>query len=183
MLPGSNHGPSVPRFFTSDTHFGDARILRSAKRPFSTIEDHDRHLVARWREVVTDADEVWHLGDFAPGYSSAAISALLGGLPGRKHLIAGNNDDEVTRAHCGWTSVQDYIELDEGGEHCVLCHYPFRTWNKMGKGVINLHGHSHNALKPLTRQVDVGVDAWAYAPTSLATIMTSRRFRRKQESG
>ena len=35
----------------------------------------------------------------------------------------------------------------------VLCHYAFRTWKNMGRGWIDLHGHSHGKLKPQTRQV------------------------------
>jgi calcineurin-like phosphoesterase family protein len=41
----------------------------------------------------------------------------------------------------------------------------------MGKGSINLHGHSHGRLKPLPRQFDVGVDVWDFRPVRLADIM------------
>ena len=33
-------------FFTSDTHFGDPRVLRIDKRPFKTIPEHDEALIA-----------------------------------------------------------------------------------------------------------------------------------------
>ena len=91
--------------------------------------------------------------------------------------MTGNNDDPATRSHPAWESVHDYIELDEDGSRCVLCHYPFRTWNRIGKGTIDLHGHSHAMLKPMIRQFDVGVDAWDYGPVSLATMLASRRRR------
>ena len=165
----------MARFFTADTHFGDRRILHAAKRGFATIAEHDAHLVARWQATVGPTDEVWHLGDVAPGYDSEAIGALLARLPGRKHLVTGNNDDDATRTHPSWDSVHDYVELEEDGLFCVLCHYAFRTWNKIGKGSIDLHGHSHAMLKPLTRQFDVGVDAWGYAPVTLAAMVASRR--------
>ncbi len=172
---------SVARFFTSDTHFGDTRILRAAKRRFKTIAEHDTHLIARWRATVSDDDEVWHLGDFAPRHDAQAVGALLAQLPGRKHLVTGNNDDDATRAHPGWASVHDYVELTDNGLLCILCHYALRTWNKMGKGSLDLHGHSHAMLKPLTRQFDVGVDAWAYAPVTLDTMLASRRRRKRGE--
>ena len=165
----------MARFFTSDTHFGDTRILRSAKRPFKTIAEHDRHILARWKATVADDDEIWHLGDFAPGYDADAVGALLSELPGRKHLVTGNNDDAVTRAHPLWASVHDYVELVEDEVLCILCHYALRTWNKIGKGSLDLHGHSHNMLKPLARQFDVGVDAWAFTPVTLATMRVGRR--------
>jgi len=53
----------------------------------------------------------------------------------------------------------------------VLCHYAFRTWRNMGRGWLNLHGHSHGRLAPLTRQVDVGVDVWDFQPVTLAEIL------------
>ncbi len=165
----------MPRFFTSDTHFGDARILRSAKRPFPTIAEHDRHLIERWRATIRAGDEVWFLGDFAPGYGTQAVGALLAELPGVKHLVTGNNDDAATRAHPGWASVQDYRELSEDGTALVLCHYAMRSWNGSTRGSLDLHGHSHNMLKPLPRQFDVGVDAWGFAPVTLADMLAGRR--------
>lgn len=165
----------MPRFFTSDTHFGDTRILRSAKRPFRTIAENDRTIIARWQATVGPADEVWFLGDFAPGYDAAAVGNLLAALPGRKHLITGNNDDEATRTHPGWASVRDYHELVEDEVFCILCHYALRTWNRIGKGALDLHGHSHNMLKPVARQFDVGVDAWDFTPVTLAQMRDGRR--------
>ena len=165
----------MPRFFTADTHFGDARILRSAKRPFRTIDEHDRHLKERWRATVGAADELWFLGDFAPGHDAEAVGALLAELPGIKHLVTGNNDDAATRAHPGWAGVHDYRELVEGDVPLVLCHYALRTWNGSTRGSLDLHGHSHNMLKPLPRQYDVGVDAWGFAPVTLADMLAGRR--------
>ena len=162
-------------FFTSDTHFGDTRILRAARRPFKTIAAHDDEIVARWQATIGDDDEVWHLGDVAPGWDATRLDALLARLPGRKHLVTGNNDDDVTRKHPAWASVRDYAELEIDGLLCILCHYPLRTWNRIGKGAIDLHGHSHAMLKPMTRQYDVGVDAWDFTPVTLVTIRARRR--------
>jgi calcineurin-like phosphoesterase family protein len=60
-----------------------------------------------------------------------------------------------------------------------LCHYPFRTWRDSGRGAIDLHGHSHGRLSPITRQYDVGVDAWNYRPVTLETIRARRRRPRR----
>jgi calcineurin-like phosphoesterase family protein len=163
-------------FFTADTHFNDPRILRIDRRPFPDLAAHDEALVARWNETVGKSDIVWHLGDFARG-DVAAKSALLGRLNGRKQLIVGNNDDDSTIVAEGWESVQAYKEILVEGRMLILCHYAFRTWNQMGKGSIDLHGHSHGKLKPLTRQYDVGVDAWDYRPVTIKQILSSRRRR------
>lgn len=164
-------------FFTSDTHFGDPRVLSKDKRPFETIAEHDAALVARWNEIVSPDDIVWHLGDFALHVTADRIAQLLADLPGRKHLITGNNDGPDTVRADGWASVQAYAELHEEGKDLVLCHYAFRTWKNNSKGWIDLHGHSHGRLSPLTRQYDVGVDVWDFRPVTLETILTTRRRR------
>ncbi len=128
----------------------------------------DAAMVANWRETVTDDDEVWHLGDFAVGRRTDG-AALLAMLPGRKHLISGNNDP--TTPVPGWASVSAYAELEHAGRKIVLCHYPFRTWRDIGRRAINLHGHSHGRLKPMLRQFDVGVDARAFRPVTLDALL------------
>ena len=163
-------------FFTADTHFNDPRILRIDRRPFVDLAAHDEALITFWNETVGRNDVVWHLGDFARG-DAAAKAALLARLNGRKHLIVGNNDDAATIEASGWESVQTYRELTVDGRLAILCHYAFRTWNQMGKGSIDLHGHSHGRLKPLTRQYDVGVDVWGFRPVTLAQILAAPRRR------
>jgi calcineurin-like phosphoesterase family protein len=99
-------------------------------------------------------------------------------LHGQKHLIAGNNDDAAVTDCAGWKSVQSYAEVTVDEARLVLCHYPFRTWRDMGRGSINLHGHSHGRLKPQPRQFDVGVDAWDFRPVQLVELVDKARARR-----
>jgi calcineurin-like phosphoesterase family protein len=155
-------------FFTSDSHFGDHRTLNIWKRPFASVAEMDALLLDRWNEAVGPDDEVWHLGDFCR--RAADAEALLARLNGTKHLVAGNNDPPETRAAFGWASVRDYAEIEAAGRRLVLCHYPFRSWNGMHKGALNLHGHSHGRLKPMPRQHDVGVDLRGWRPVTLDAI-------------
>lgn len=155
-------------FFTSDTHFGDHRVLNLYPRPFASTTEMDEGLTAAWNETVGPADEVWHLGDFA---RSAEVGArVLPRLHGRKHLTLGNNDSPTVAALPGWASVCTYAEVECESRRLVLCHYPFRSWNGMHRGSLNLHGHSHGRLKPLARQHDVGVDARGFRPVRLADL-------------
>jgi calcineurin-like phosphoesterase family protein len=162
-------------YFTSDTHFGDPRVLRIDRRPFASLEEHDAVLVANWNAVVGPGDEVWHLGDFALGKPDGQADALLDRLAGTKRLIIGNNDGPATVASTRWASVQHYAELELDGLRMVLCHYPFRTWNRMGQGVLDLHGHSHGKLTPAPRQYDVGVDVHGFRPVTLEEVRRRRR--------
>jgi calcineurin-like phosphoesterase family protein len=45
----------------------------------------------------------------------------------------------------------------------------------MSRGAINLDGHSHGRLKPLVRQIDVGVDVWEFRPQALQDMLARRR--------
>src|SRR4051794_1233565 len=95
-------------FFTSDTHFGDHRVLNIRPRPFTSLGEMNEVLVERWNSRVGTRDVVWHLGDFAA--NTKVAQHILPRLRGRKHLIAGNIDTEGVQA-LGWATVQSYAEL------------------------------------------------------------------------
>ena len=165
-------------FFTADTHFGHGGALGLYRRPFATVAAMDAEMERLWNETVAPGDEVWHLGDVAVGPRNPApalafadaLGQRLSRLHGRKHLVTGNNDPASVRDWPGWASVQAYAEVEADGTRLVLCHYALRSWNGMGRGAVNLHGHSHGRLSPMTRQHDVGVDARGFRPVTLAEL-------------
>jgi calcineurin-like phosphoesterase family protein len=158
-------------YFTSDHHFGHSAARTFYRRPFSSVAEMDQAMMDRWNAVISPEDEVWHLGDFAVHQSAERVAHLLATLHGRKHLVVGNNDDAVVTGRTRCRSVQPYAELQVDGKKLVLCHYPFRSWRDMGKGSVNLHGHSHGRLKALPRQFDVGVEGQDLRPVRLADIL------------
>lgn len=164
-------------FFTSDTHYGHGGALGLFRRPFESVAAMDDALIGRWNQRVGADDVVWHLGDFAVQAAAPRVESLLAALHGRKHLLLGNTDGPATAAARGWTSVQPYLEMNLDGIELVLCHYPLRSWNRQTRGAFDLHGHSHGRLKPLTRQVDVGVDVFDFQPVTLDEIRTAARRR------
>ncbi len=168
-------------FFTADHHFGQGAARGLFQRPFADTVEMDTAMIERWNATVGPADTVWHLGDLAIRFSRERIEALLARLNGTKHLIAGNNDPAATREAVGWASVGDFAEIVVDGTPLVLCHYALRVWNGQGKGAWNLHGHSHGRLQPLTRQADVGVDAFDFRPVPLETIKHARRRRARNQ--
>jgi calcineurin-like phosphoesterase family protein len=170
----------VALFFTSDHHFGHGGARGLFRRPFSSVAEMDAAMAGRWNEVVGPRDQVWHLGDFAVRQPALRVAELLELLHGEKHLITGNNDGAATTGAPGWRGVQAYAELEVEGCHLVLCHYPLRSWHRMARGALDLHGHSHGRLAPLPRQVDVGVDCWNFRPVTLAEIRAHLQTRGKR---
>lgn len=78
-------------FFTSDTHFGHARIIELSDRPFRDVDDMNTQLIDRWNSVVGPNDHVYHLGDVALGSFAESIECVAH-LNGIIHLVTGNHD-------------------------------------------------------------------------------------------
>jgi calcineurin-like phosphoesterase family protein len=163
-------------FFTSDPHFGHRNIIKYCNRPFADADEMDAELIRRWNAVVPTDGIVYLLGDVTMGGPERAIE-ILGQLNGTKYLIAGNHDKKNRRnarfARC-FVWVKDLAKIRVQSEPIVLCHYPMKSWDGSYHDALHFHGHSHNA-KPINgdpRRVDVGVDAWSYAPVSLDEILS-----------
>ena len=166
----------MPTFFTADSHFADSYILRQRGHMFATLEDHDETLIARWNSVVAPNDEVWHIGDFAGEASRERCRAMFARLAGVKRLVRGNHDTnrvlELPWADPPVESARLTVRDATGTEwRLFLSHYPHRSWPGLWRGVRHLHGHTHARLVDTTRSCDVGVDAWAMAPVSLAALL------------
>lgn len=77
-------------FFTSDTHFGHANIIRLCNRPFEDVNEMNEKLIENWNKVVPENGTVFHLGDFAFG-GSGLWNKVLDQLNGQIYLIMGNH--------------------------------------------------------------------------------------------
>lgn len=161
-------------WFTSDTHFGHANIIRYCNRPFSSVEQMDDELIRRWNTVVGPEDTVYHLGDFAFGRGAEGSARKAAAkLHGKIHLVLGNHDEIATTVIASrFTSIQHYTEVSVQGQKIVLFHYGLRTWHHDLRGAWHLYGHSHAGLPPFGKSVDAGVDfpLWAFAPISFPSL-------------
>lgn len=164
-------------FFTSDTHFGHANIIKYCNRPFKDVNDMTEQLIANWNAVVGPNDTVWHLGDFAfegKHMSKRQILDVLGRLNGGKRLVFGNHDKRLRAWYndCGLISCHQgdiHFKFRDSDLHYRLSHRP--TPKEFPVDYINLHGHTHYVGNiSEADSYDVGVDANGYAPVSLEEI-------------
>ena len=150
-------------WFTSDHHFGHARVIEYSHRPFTSAEEMDEAFITNWNACVRPGDSVYHLGDFSFRRAEETLH-IVRRLAGQKFLVRGNHDRWLgapAKITEGWAWVGDYKEIKVGEQKIVLCHYPFLTWRSRHHGAWHLHGHSHGSLKEdlTTKRIDVGVDA------------------------
>lgn len=170
-------------YFTSDTHFFHKGVIEYSNRPFANVEEMNEELIRRWNVVVTDKDEVYHLGDFSFG-RPADSEAVAARLRGRKYLIKGNHDHsnvlKKLENHFIWIKDVYMLTVQQQPENQLvwLSHYSHRKWPQKHYGVWHLYGHSHGRAEDLDRSTDVGVDAWAYAPVSFTEL--TRRFKDRE---
>lgn len=153
-------------YFTSDTHYGHAKIIQYSKRPFKSVQEMDEALIENYNKVVKQGDQVYHLGDF----SFADPTKYFNKLNGQKHLILGNHDDFRRQKVLSWNWIKNSYDLKFDRNTIVLYHYGQRVWNKMHHGAYHAYGHSHGTLPPHGRSCDVGVDCWNYTPVSLEEL-------------
>jgi len=176
------------KWFTSDHHFGHARIIELCDRPFDSVDEMNSELVERWNARVGTEDTVYVLGDFAMGRIAETLP-IVGKLNGRKILIPGNHDRcwaGEKRAHRRQEWTDRYLAAGFAGVYtydrplpiiladstpALLWHFPYWSaegdyqgrsdldlLHPMNHGSWLLHGHVHNEWALSYPQINVGVD-------------------------
>ena len=172
-------------WFTADTHFGHSNIIELTHRPFSSVQEMDRRLLANINDRVSARDFLYILGDFSFRTTVEEAYAIRKKIVCQHvHLIRGNHDKHWIDNPFpdAFESEQDYLEIKPGfakGVRLDLFHYPMLSWNGKWRGAIHLHGHIHtegpdynerNRERGILRY-DVGVDANEYCPVSRDDIL------------
>lgn len=180
-------------YFTSDHHFGHANIIRLAQRPFPDLDRMHEWFIDCWNCVVEPDDVVWYLGDVALGRIQDSLG-IISQLNGHKVLLPGNHD-RCWRGHrkpakrglylnAGFDEIRDGDQvLRLAGQDVIVSHFPYRgsgdhegmveryhEHRPVDEGGWLLHGHIHERWRIRNRQINVGVDAWAGYPISVATV-------------
>lgn len=149
-------------FFTSDTHFNHANVIRYCNRPFASLDEMNRAMIERWNAVVGPADTVYHLGDFAMGKATEWPSILPQLNGARKIILIGSHDRKAAQMlSTGFTEAYDTLEWNGW----LLQHKPFKTDRKL------LCGHVHEKWLRLGSIINVGVDVWDFTPRTIEELV------------
>lgn len=79
------------RWFSSDTHFGHANIIRFCNRPFGDVDHMNTALADAINATVPAGDELWLIGDLALGSIEHSLSVLRR-IAADVVLVGGNHD-------------------------------------------------------------------------------------------
>jgi calcineurin-like phosphoesterase family protein len=127
------------RYFTSDTHYGHANIIKFCDRPYADVHHMNVDLVNRAAAMLSPDDALWHLGDVALGYLDSSLTNLAR-IPAAVTLVAGNHDRchpynnkrgerfvEVYRERC---QLRDLVLANTrltlaNGVEVQMSHFPF----------------------------------------------------------
>jgi calcineurin-like phosphoesterase family protein len=130
---------SIVRFI-ADLHLSHQSM--ATRRGFSTIEEHDEHIIAKWNSVVNKRDVTYILGDVTMEKSSPY--PLLDRLNGIKHIVLGNHDRRQDTK-----KLFDYAESIAGMiqyKGIFLTHCPIHS-DELNYGIVkNIHGHIHDKV-------------------------------------
>lgn len=155
-------------FVVADTHFGHDKVIQfeAARRPFTTIEEHDRELKERWNATVGPKDTVWHVGDVFFGGRDA--HGILSELNGIKKLVLGNHDTyPIAVYQMYFSKICGAAEL----RGCVLTHIPVHPLQLESRYVANIHGHLHSKSVGDPRYICVSVEHTDLRPVLLDSIL------------
>lgn len=143
----------------SDTHFRHKNIIKYCDRPFSSVQDMNRQLIANWNSKVAKEDLVIHLGDFSCG-SIEEIKNIRDQLNGTILLIKGNHDRDSIR-ECGFIVIEGNLRIG----NLILSHEPMQ---EIPIGYINVHGHIHHRDSYWGK--NVSVEKTNYTPILLSSV-------------
>lgn len=146
-------------YYISDLHFFHKNVCKEGNnfdnRPFETMKETMDYIKEHWNKKITNADDVYILGDMCWKENEEAIQ-FVSTLKGKKHLILGNHDRVKDKRYAQlFVEIIPYKEVKEfinGKQYrLILSHYPIMFWNhqhRLKDNVpvnIHLYGHLHNS--------------------------------------
>lgn len=185
-------------WFTADTHFGHANVIKFCQRPFLTdadrslmeasstherspwtvsresVRNHDEQLLDAINSNVQLNDTLWILGDFCLGTYRHAESYRSRIVCRDVRIVWGNHDHRSLSDLFQQCHEQCVIKIQK--QPIFLNHYPMRYWDGSFRGSWHLYGHVHGRLAAEDRAEnwrlarDVGVDACNYRPIGFEEI-------------
>lgn len=157
---------SMNIYIVSDTHFGDNNINLYEHRPLP-VHEMDERMVELWNTAVTCNDIVYHLGDFG-------LPSYAGRLNGRKYLIMGNHDRELSPEQWREAGFENASELPCILDKYIILQHEPPEYYRNDTPYCWLYGHVHSTdmYRTITRRTAcMCAERWDYRPQLLSDII------------
>jgi calcineurin-like phosphoesterase family protein len=172
-------------YYTSDWHLGEDRLGINGKpnvffRPFNSVEENNRTIMNNFYKEFQDGDILWHLGDVVVGdiqNSEAYLMQMKSKYPNSQfNVVLGNYDtDKIELLSKYFHNIYEDFNLVSFSDDLLiyLNHYPSKCKEKLESNeyTFAITGHIHSLWKIKRRIINVGVDAWNFAPISHSQLM------------
>jgi calcineurin-like phosphoesterase family protein len=177
-------------FYTADTHYGHANIIKYCGRPFKDVFEMDRVLIRNHNSRVKPEDTVIFNGDFcfknSPGGKEGEgtqnkAEFYINQLNGRKIFLKGNHDKNNSLK-----TIIERLVIGYGGQRINIVHKPEMVDFDYA---VNFTGHVHqnwifkrirNGCS-LTDAINIGVDVNKFMPVTFEELWSKYSLWLKQE--
>lgn len=151
--------------FIADLHLSHQNM--ALRRGFSSVEEHDAHIIEKWNSVVYKRDITYILGDIT--MEKKDPYHLLDKLAGIKHVVLGNHD-----RHQHVSELLKHVQSVSGMKNYkgfFLTHCPVHPTEITYRGIRgNIHGHVHANVLSDPGYYCVSCEVVDYTPVSLADL-------------
>ena len=171
--------------YTSDLHFGHSNVIRFDHRPFADRDEMDHVLIELWNGRVQPDDTVYIVGDLCYR-SEHSADWYLRQLRGHKFLVLGNHDLPILgdpKALHYLEGVDNMMNIKDGENEIILCHFPIAEWNGYFHGSYHIYGHIHNrkgeayeVMKKMDHALNAGCMINNYMPVSFKELVRNNEI-------
>jgi calcineurin-like phosphoesterase family protein len=160
-------------FATGNQQFGRKGAIKKFKRPFSTVQEMNHHMIDAWNSVVDEGDQVYVLGNLA--WDPITADETVGQLNGTIHLIKGDFDDateDISELHEYKLNICECdIQVDDRNK-LVLSYWPLRDWYNRNKGYYSVISFIGSKFKSNHKEnlINVNCDSWGFKPVELQKV-------------
>lgn len=162
-------------FVTSNLQLGRPAAIKKYNREYQTVDEMTEDLITKWNSVVSAADTVYHLGNFALDPKTAQDA--LTKLNGRIYILPAELDESVqTLAQKGMlsTSVSMANRITLLADlKCNLSYWPMYEWPEKKKGFWSIVGYPEKKYKsdPKLKTINASTDLWGNKPQDLEKLL------------
>jgi calcineurin-like phosphoesterase family protein len=163
-------------YLIGNCQFGRATIIKQNKRPFDNVQEMNEEMIQRWNSVVTDEDDVIHLGNFA--WDPSTTEEVLMQLNGRRILMVPAEFDSAILDMQGKQALPTNAQIinrifEQPQLNATFAYWPLMEWPQKSKGHFLYYGFYSPKYKPdhKKKMINMACEFWNYTPQNIHSLI------------